>query len=382
MNTKLLRLEDLDRHLDELAQDHESFAESCRELGRALDAEGVDLELPDPRTWRGQQTPGEASVDPLRLAIDAIVLQDRESEAKLARRIEFARFRFEARRTELELDDDEFYADPGPLARRWEQMSANDHGEFEHLDLMRRAAEWHALRTELVERNLYLVPINVERYVHGPSIKTDLMQEGFTVLYRAVDGFDWRRELLFRTYAVHWLNQAFRSYLYNHGSTVRVPVYLQKAMKQVNQARYRLGDMDADPMRIAEETDLPEHIVAAAISASRSNISLDLDLTRDGDGNRLVDLLSAEDEDGDPYSVELEDITLEDGLGRALADLDERESKIVRLRFGLGGVREHTLAEVAKLLGVSVERVRQIQVRALRKLDTPSLRRELDPYLN
>ncbi|MEZ5977220.1 MAG: sigma factor [Planctomycetota bacterium] len=111
------------------------------------------------------------------------------------------------------------------------------------------------------------MPINVERYVHGPSIRADLMQEGFAVLFRAVDGFDWRRGLLFRTYAVHWLNQAFRSYIYNNGSTVRVPVYLQKAMKQINQARYRLGDMDANPMRIAEETEIPEHIVSVAIAA-------------------------------------------------------------------------------------------------------------------
>jgi len=382
MNTKLLRLADLDRLLDTLAEDPESFAEECRELGRTLDADGVALELPDPRTWRGEQASTEGSVDPLRVAIDAIEIQSREDEAALARRVEFARHRFEQSRTSLGLDDDDFYAEPGRLARGWDQLKRGDHGEFEHPELLRRAAEWHALRTELVERNLYLVPINVERYVHGPSIKTDLCQEGFAVLYRAVDGFDWRRGLLFRTYAVHWLNQAFRSYLYNHGSTVRVPVYLQKAMRQVNRARYELGDMDADPMRIAEITELPEHIVEAAIAATRSNVSLDADLARDGDGNRLVDLLAGDEENADPYSVELEEVTLEGGLERALAELDPRESKIVRLRFGLGGKREHTLAEVAKQLGVSVERVRQIQVRALKKLDTPNLRRELAPYLN
>jgi RNA polymerase sigma factor (sigma-70 family) len=94
----------------------------------------------------------------------------------------------------------------------------------------------------MVERNLYLVLINVERYSHTSASQADLIQEGSAALFRAVDGFDWRRGLLFRTYAVHWLNQAFRSYLYNFSNTVRVPVYLQKALKHVNDAKVRLGD--------------------------------------------------------------------------------------------------------------------------------------------
>jgi RNA polymerase sigma factor (sigma-70 family) len=385
MKTKFLRLEDLDRHLDALATDPEGFTAGCRDLARSLDADGVALERPDPRTWRGETGRGStgrvSGTDPLRRAIDAIELQDREDEARLARRIEFARERYQALRARLGLDGDEEYADPGRLARRWEQTGAHDPHEFEHQALVLRAVEWHALRSELVERNLYLVPINVERYTHGPSLKADLVQEGFAVLYRAVDGFDWRRGLLFRTYAVHWLNQAFRSYLYNHGATVRVPVYLQKALKQVHQARFRLGDMEASDAAIAKEADLPEHIVTAAIAAARSSMSLDADVGRDGDGNRLVDLLS-DGESGDPYRTELEDVSLSGGLERAIAELDERESLIVRMRFGLGEEREYTLAEVAAKLGVSVERVRQIQVRALQKLDTPSLRRELAPYLN
>ena len=86
-------------------------------------------------------------------------------------------------------------------------------------------------------------------------------------------------------------------------------------------------------------------------------------------------------EDG-PYSTRFEDITLEDGLGEALSELSDRERLVLTKRFGLRGEREHTLADVARELGVSVERVRQIQVRALSKLDTPALRRELDPFLN
>jgi DNA-directed RNA polymerase sigma subunit (sigma70/sigma32) len=142
---------------------------------------------------------------------------------------------------------------------------------------------------------------------------------------------------------------------------VRVPVYLQKALKQIHQAQVKLGDSNASPERIAELTDLSEHIVSSAIGAAKSSYSLDADLGGDDDGNRLRDLLVFEEEDG-PYSTSLEDVTLEAGLARALERLSDRERLVVLKRFGLGGEQEHTLAEVAEILGVSVERVRQIQV--------------------
>jgi RNA polymerase primary sigma factor len=246
--------------------------------------------------------------------------------------------------------------------------------------ICRRWMELHALRTELVERNLYLVLINVERYSHTTASQADLIQEGSAALFRAVDGFDWRRGLLFRTYAVHWLNQAFRSYLYNFSNTVRVPVYLQKALKHINDAKARLGDANASVERLAEATQLGENLVAAALSAVRSNRSLDVSFDEDGDGGRLRDLL--QDGGEGPYTSELEDISLQQSLESALDRLSDRECYVVRQRFGIGVDREHTLAEVAAELGVSLERVRQIQVRALGKMRTPGLRRVVDPFLN
>jgi RNA polymerase primary sigma factor len=231
----------------------------------------------------------------------------------------------------------------------------------------------------MVERNLYLVLINVERYTHAHSSRMDLIQEGCCSLFRAVDGFDWRRGLLFRTYAVHWLNQAFRNYLYNHTHTVRVPVYLQKAMKGIHQAAGRIGDARAAPRQLAEHSDLSEGLIASAIKAARTTYSLDAD--RADEGARLRDLLVDNASSG-TYHPEFEDVSLIRGLGRALGEIGEREQLVVRMRFGIGYDREYTLAEVAEKLGVSVERVRQIQVRALDKLDTPTLRRQLEPFLN
>jgi RNA polymerase primary sigma factor len=185
---------------------------------------------------------------------------------------------------------------------------------------------------------------------------------------------------LFRTYAVHWLNQAFRNYLYNHGHTVRVPVYLQKALKGIHEATFRLGDAHATPEEIAGVTELDAGLVSSALSASRSTYSLDVDRSSE-DTSRLRDLL-VDARANEPYSTAIEDVSLENGLERALGALNEREQLVLRLRFGLAGEREHTLAEVASRLGVSVERVRQIQVRALGRLDTPTLRRDLEPFVN
>jgi RNA polymerase primary sigma factor len=232
----------------------------------------------------------------------------------------------------------------------------------------------------MVERNLYLVLINVERYAHTSASRLDLIQEGSAALFRAVDGFDWKRGLLFRTYAVHWLNQAFRSYLYNFGSTVRVPVYLQKAMKHIHQAKERLRDPNAGIEAIARESGLGENLVQSALAASRTTRSMDIPMGDDDDGASLRDVLS--DKEFDPYSPALEDSSLEDGIHQALDRLSERERFVLSLRFGLGTEREHTLAEVAEKLGVSLERVRQIQVRAITKMRTPKLRKQVDPFLN
>ncbi len=367
---KLILHKDLDDLLDRVADPVESFEAGVQDLIERLDAEERDLEIVDPQSYRkgGPVTPRTSFPEQFRADVDSIQLNDREAEQRLARRIEFARLRLAKARQEEGLE-----AEP-------EAKGAAPASEGLPRRVQRRAMELHALRTEMVERNLYLVLINVERYTQSGTSRMDLIQEGCVSLFRAVDGFDWRRGLLFRTYAVHWLNQAFRNFLYNHTHTVRVPVYLQKALKHINQATIRIGKHSATPEEIAENSDLNANLVQSAIKAARGSYSIDADAT-DSEGSRLRDLL--EDESAEiVYDPRIEDITLEDGLSKALAALGEREAYVLRKRFGIGYDREHTLAEVAGDLGVSVERVRQIQVRALSKLDSPKLRRQLDPYLN
>jgi len=381
--TKTIKHAKLDTILDRLAQNPDTFAAEALALAAEYDRDNVNLEITNPHSWhRNEALPREShriSVEhQLRSEIDDILHLDKVTEAQLARRVEFARIRL-----------NQALADAG------KQPSDLDNGV--HYDasallsgarfvcglppkLCRRWSELHALRTEMVERNLYLVLINVERYSHTSANRLDLIQEGSAALYRAVDGFDWKRGLLFRTYAVHWLNQAFRSHLYNFGRTVRVPVYLQKAIKHINLAKERLRDPNASAEAIAKESGLGVNLVQSAIASARSTRSMDAGLNEEEDAGSLRDILSGPD--ADPYTPALEDKSLGDGIHAALDQLSERERYVISMRFGLGAEEEHTLSEVAGKLGVSLERVRQIQVRAITKMRTPKLRKQVDPFLN
>jgi len=386
MVSLVLKHADLDLVLDRLATNPETFDEQLEKLATEYDEKNVTLEIADPATWHSNtntsRVPREGarfSIETqLRSEVDAITILDRMNEARLARRIAFARVRLNhaLKAAGLTQADLEGGVSGNPAAYVGDRTV--------HCTLApavcRRWAELHALRTEMVERNLYLALINVERYAHTSAGRLDLIQEGSAALFRAVDGFDWKRGLLFRTYAVHWLNQAFRSYLYNFNSTVRVPVYLQKALKHVNIAIEKLRDPNASIESIAEASGLEPNLVEHALGAARSTRSIDAPLSSDDDSGGLREILSRGDHD--PYRPELEDTSLASNVKGALDRLSERERLIVCLRFGLLGEREHTLSEVAERMGVSLERIRQIQVRAIGKMRTPQLERAVEPFLN
>lgn len=387
MSKTLLTRNELDALLDPLADPKEDFEAVVAKKVAELDQQGKDLEIRDPASWRRPTVIPEEErpttfLNQFRHDVDSILTLSRVDEASLARAVEFARARLEGARTRhgLELEEvEESLSHPGT---GWSLETAAKVVADSSLpeEVARRWCELHGLRTELVERNLYLVLINVERYVQTGASRVDLIQEGCISLFRAVDGFDWRRGLLFRTYAVHWLNQAFRNYLYNFGHTVRVPIYLQKVMKRVQEARIILGDPKASAAEIASVGDLDERLVSTAVRASRANFSLDASCGAPG-GNRLGDFI----EDGHRFEdevAELDRASLEEDLAEAMRDLKDRERYVLRMRFGLGVDREYTLAEVAHQLDISVERVRQIQMSALRKLGAPAMRRQFEAYLN
>ena len=372
----------LDRALDPLVANPDTFHRRAKALAKRWDRDGARLEIRDPMAWRkprASASRGVASIEvQLRTEIDQIEIMDRESEARLARRIEFARIRLSSalERAGLEEGDVSNRVNYNPSTYSDADAICDDIPA----EVCLRWIELHAMRRELVECNLYLALINVERYTKGPAARLDLIQEGSASLFRAVDGFEWRRELLFRTYAVHWLNQAFRSYLYNHGRTVRVPVYLQKAMKHVYLAKERLSGRASDVRALAAESGIKENVVLGALAADRGTISLDGGLGRDDEGHGASEWL-CDEKAGEVYSPSMEDTSLEDGLSEAMVHLSDRERRVLGLRFGLGETREHTLSEVARQMEVSLERIRQIQMRAIHKLRTPTLRRAASPFL-
>lgn len=354
----------LDRRLEILARRPERFTRDALRLCAALDARGFDLEISDPDAWRGAKGSRRVAVEnQFSTEIEGVRTLGREDERRLAVRIEFAKIRLDR-----------------ALERHGLDASERTDGSSLAPTVSRRRLEWHALRLEMVERNLYLVLINVQRYRGTSADRSDLIQAAASVLFRAVDGFDWRRGVLFRTYAVHWLNKGFRDHLYEFNGAVRVPVYLQQSLKHVDAAIQRLGDPHATVEEIARETGLRESVIASARTAVRRTRSLDAPLDRFGGTRTLASDLALQGGE-DPARIDFEGGSIEAGVEAALGKLSDRERRVVEMRFGIGHGRGHNYSEVATELGVSLGLVRQILVRAKCKMRAPPLRRMLEPLV-
>ncbi len=350
----------LDRRLELLARRPEQFAEGALRLGLQLDARGGDLEISDPLGWHGAAISQRVHFENQFTAeVADIRRMDREEELRLALRLEFARIRLDRALEGIDLDAEEL-TEASVLTPR----------------ARRRRREWHALRMEMVERNLYLVLINVERYRHTRAERSDLIQAAAMRLFRAVDGFDWRRGVRFRTYAVHWLNEGFRSFLYNSNNTIRVPEHLQKSMKHIHAAIQRLGSPDVSLGELAHETGLGERRIVRARLAVRRIRSLDA--LPEAHGTTAIPDEPAVQDGECPYSLALDARSMNSALEAALIRLTGRERRVVEMRFGLCGGRERIYSEIAKELGVSLERARQILVAAMSKMRTSRLRKILD----
>jgi len=205
----------------------------------------------------------------------------------------------------------------------------------EEQELFRQLAAGEVTKTQVVEAFLYLIPANMGRYHFQPE---DLHQEGCLALYRAVDGFDPSRGLRFSTYAAHWMRQAAFSYMYDNGSTVRIPVYMRKLMNRIARGQ---EPGDVSPSAIATAKRLLEQSTGC--------------------------LSEANDPADDAAGVEVNEAL--EILRERLNALPERERRLVKQRFMQG----RTLSSVSIEEGVSLERVRQIIQRAIPKLRCPEL---------
>jgi RNA polymerase sigma factor (sigma-70 family) len=236
-------------------------------------------------------------------------------------------------------------------------------------------------KQEMITRNLRLV-ISVARvFSHTGLPLTDLIQEGNIGLMRAVEKFDYRRNLKFSTYAIWWIKQAMRRAIFEQVALIRIPEYMHDSVRRVNKSQQSLaGELGRAPSahEIAQHLAMPVGRVERSLELVREPVSLDRPLA-DEASQTLGDILA------DPQAHSSQEVLAQQALithtHRALADLSPREADVIRRRYGLHGKAGETLRQIGEDLHLSHERVRQIEAEALAKLrlQGAALRVFLDP---
>jgi RNA polymerase primary sigma factor len=243
-------------------------------------------------------------------------------------------------------------------------------------------ADGDAAREHLITANSRLVVSVAKNYIGRGLPFLDLIQEGNIGLLRAVRKFDYRRGLKFSTYATWWIRQAVTRAIADQGRTIRVPVHMgDQISRLIHVSHRRTQELGREPSseELAEEMQVPVKKVERMLQMARQPLSLDMPMDEDED-SVLGDFV--EDVDTPAPGEIVTQNMMKEQIQEILQTLPPREVRILQLRYGLSGGETYTLEQVGKKLGVTRERVRQIEAQALARLRHPSHTRKLKDYMN
>ena len=256
----------------------------------------------------------------------------------------------------------------------------------DEIEISRRIAELGAdsdiAMQTLISANLRLVVSIAKQYSYRGLPLSDLIQEGNLGLIKAVEKFDWTKGFKFSTYASWWIRQSIARAIDSQTRTIRIPIYKLEAVNKVHYTQQALfQDLGREPTvkEIADHLEMEEEKVSEILALIKEPISLDTPVSEESDSTVGSFI---EDPNAHAPDSHLDDASLREEIGAALADLTPREEKVVRMRYGIGEPTQYSLEEIGNQFCLTRERIRQIELKAIKKLRQAKLSKNLQNFFD